>query len=255
MSWSHPWSARPAATWASAGIDMIATDKFVFLHLERTGGNFFTELLQRFIPGEELGYHAPRSRLPARYAHLPVIGFIRNPWDWYVSFYYHKRYRLDLLRNDPALEHLDFAAATRALLHLGSGRPPYEEVKQGFIRLCPELPPEESMGVTKRELEAFQDEGIGFYTWMVRRMFSRDGSLDDVRIWRFEDLLGEIKRLLVEFGYELTEQMQATLCTLENPNPTHHRHYSTYYDDALKAEVARQDRQIIERFGYTFEGA
>ncbi|HEY0190457.1 MAG TPA: hypothetical protein VGC42_04995 [Kofleriaceae bacterium] len=232
---------------------MIATDKLVFLHLERTGGNFFSEFLSLFIPGTELGYHAPRSRLPARHAHLPVIGFIRNPWDWYVSFYYHKRFRLDLLRQDPALEHLDFASATRALLQLGSDRSPYREVKQGFVNLCPVDPPEESMGVTKAELEAFTDPGIGFYTWMVRRMFSREGSLDDVRFGRFEQLVDEIARLLAERGYDLTQDMSAKLRALENPNPTSHAHYSSYYDDELAALVARQDRFIIERFGYTFE--
>ena len=234
---------------------MIATDKFVFLHLERTGGNFFSDFLRPFIPGEQLGYHAPRNRLPERYAHLPVIGFIRNPWDWYVSFYYHKRFRLDILRNDPALEHLDFASATRALLHLGSGRPPFEEVKQGFVNLCPELPPLESMGVTKRELQAFRDEGIGFYTWMVLRMFSRNRSLDGVRFGRFENLVDEIGRLLVEFDYAITDEMSATLSGLKNPNPTNHDHYSKYYDDELRAQVATQDRLVIERFGYEFEAA
>jgi len=232
---------------------MIATDKFVFLHLERTGGNFFSEFLRRFIPGEELGYHAPRNRLPERYAHLPAIGFIRNPWDWYVSFYYHKRFRLDILRNDPALENLDFASATRALLHLGSDRPPFNEVKQGFVNLCPELPPLESMGVTKDELQGFRDEGIGFYTWMVLRMFTCDRSLDDVRLGRFENLVDEIVRLLVAFEYKITEEMSATLSTLENPNPTNHDHYSKYYDDELRAQVAKQDRLIVERFGYKFE--
>jgi hypothetical protein len=234
---------------------MIATDKFVFLHLERTGGNFFSEFLHLFMPGEQLGYHAPRSRLPERHAHLPVIGFIRNPWDWYVSFYYHKRFKLDLLRNDPALENLDFASATRALLHLGADRPPFNEVKQGFVNLCPELPPEESMGVTKAELQGFRDGGIGFYTWMVLRMFAGKRALDDVRLGRFEDLVAEIKRLLVELEYEITDEMSASLSTLVNPNPTNHQHYRTYYDDELRAEVAKQDRLIIERFGYAFETA
>ena len=232
---------------------MIATDKFVFLHLERTGGNFFSEFLRLFIPGEELGYHAPRNRLPERYAHLPVIGFIRNPWDWYVSFYYHKRFRLDVLRDDPALENLDFASATRALLHLGSDGPPFNEVKQGFVNLCPEVPPLESMGVTKSELQGFRDEGIGFYTWMVLRMFTCNRSLDDVRLGRFESLVDEIVRLLVEFEYEVTDEMSATLSALKNPNPTNHDHYSKYYDDELRAQVAEQDRLIVERFDYKFE--
>lgn len=234
---------------------MIATDKFVFLHLERTGGNFFSEFLRLFIPGEELGYHAPRIRLPEHYGHLPVIGFIRNPWDWYVSFYYHKRFRLDILRNDPALENLDFASATRALLHLGSDRPPFHEVKQGFVNLCPEVPPEESMGVTKSELQDFRDEGIGFYTWMVLRMFTCNRSLDDVRLGRFENLVEEIVRLLTEFEYHITDEMSATLSTLKNPNPTNHDHYSKYYDDELRAQVAKQDRLIVERFNYKFEAA
>lgn len=232
---------------------MIATDKFVFLHLERTGGNFFSEFLRPFIPCEELAYHAPRNRLPERYAHLPVVGFIRNPWDWYVSFYYHKRHKLDILRHDPALEHLDFASATRALLHLGTDRPPFNEVKRGFVNLCPDEPPLESMGVTKRELQDFRDAGIGFYTWMVLRMFGRERSLDGVRFGRFEDLIPEIERLLVEFDYEITDEMSATLATLKNPNPTGHRHYSEYYNDELSAHVAQQERLIIERFGYTFE--
>jgi len=232
---------------------MIATDKFVFLHLERTGGNFFSDFLRLFIPGEELGYHAPRNRLPERHAHLPVIGFIRNPWDWYVSFYYHKRFKLDILRNDPALEGLDFASATRALLHLGSDRPPFNQVKQGFVNLCPEVPPLESMGVTKSELQGFRDDGIGFYTWMVLRMFARGRSLDDVRFGRFENLVDETIRLLADFQYEVTGEMSATLSGLRNPNPTNHDHYSKYYDDGLRALVARQERLIIERFGYTFE--
>jgi len=232
---------------------MIATDKFVFLHLERTGGNFFSEFLRLFVPGEELGYHAPRNRLPERYAHLPVIGFIRNPWDWYVSFYHHKRFKLDILRNDPALENLDFASATRSLLYLGSDRPPFKEVKQGFVNLCPVVPPLESMGVTKSELQDFRDEGIGFYTWMVHRMFTCNRSLDDVRLGRFENLVDEIIPLLVEFGYEITDEMSATLSALKNPNPTNHDHYSKYYDDELRAQVATQDRLIIERFGYEFE--
>jgi len=178
---------------------------------------------------------------------------MRNPWDWYVSFYYHKRFKLDILRNDPALENLDFASATRALLHLGSESPPFHEVKQGFVNLCPEVPPLESMGVTKGELKDFRDEDIGFYTWMVRRMFTCSGSLDDVRFGRFENLVEEIIRLLVEFEYEITDEMSATLSALKNPNPTNHDHYCKYYDDELRAQVAKQDRLIVERFDYKFE--
>ena len=84
-------------------------------------------------------------------------------------------------------------------------------------------------------------------------MFARGRSLDDVRFGRFENLVDETIRLLADFQYEVTGEMAATLSGLRNPNPTNHDHYSKYYDDELRALVARQDRLIIERFGYTFE--
>ena len=44
---------------------MIATGRFVFLHLHRSGGTFVNEWLLRFVPGTRLiGYHFPRSLIP-----------------------------------------------------------------------------------------------------------------------------------------------------------------------------------------------
>src|SRR5437879_4149254 len=65
---------------------MIVTDKFVFVHLPRSGGTFVSEVIRKFFPSaHEIGYHLPRTLLPAEYSHLPVLGAVRNPWDFYVS--------------------------------------------------------------------------------------------------------------------------------------------------------------------------
>jgi len=67
---------------------MIVTDRFVFLHLHKSGGSFVNECLRRHWPGvREIGYHLPRSLVPAAFAQLPVIGLVRNPWSYYVSWY------------------------------------------------------------------------------------------------------------------------------------------------------------------------
>src|ERR1041385_386878 len=51
---------------------MIVTDKFVFVHLPRSGGTFTSEVIKRFFPSaQEIGYHLPRTLLPAEYSHLP----------------------------------------------------------------------------------------------------------------------------------------------------------------------------------------
>ena len=69
---------------------MIVTDKFVFVHLPRSGGTFVSEVIRKFFPSaHEIGYHLPRALLPREYSNLPVLGAVRNPWDFYVSWYHH----------------------------------------------------------------------------------------------------------------------------------------------------------------------
>ncbi len=67
---------------------MIATDHFLYVHFFRTGGTFINEILKIHLRRKLLGYHRPVSLTPAELADLPVIGNVRNPWDWYVSVYF-----------------------------------------------------------------------------------------------------------------------------------------------------------------------
>ena len=64
---------------------MLITDKFVFIHLFRTGGTS----INNSFKGKMVGYHRPRSLIPKEYTSLPIVGNIRNPFDWYVDIYYH----------------------------------------------------------------------------------------------------------------------------------------------------------------------
>ena len=70
--------------------EMLVTDKFVFVHLPRSGGTFVSEVIRKFFPSaHEIGYHLPRVLLPREYSHLPVLGGVRNPWEFYASWYHH----------------------------------------------------------------------------------------------------------------------------------------------------------------------
>ena len=69
---------------------MIVTDKFVFVHLPRSGGTFVSDVIRKFFPSaHEIGHHLPRELLPREYSHLPVLGTVRNPWEFYVSLYHY----------------------------------------------------------------------------------------------------------------------------------------------------------------------
>src|SRR6267142_4537464 len=69
---------------------MLVTNKFVFGHLPRSGGTFVSEVIRKFFPSaHEIGHHLPRALLPREYSHLPVLGTVRNPWEFYVSLYHY----------------------------------------------------------------------------------------------------------------------------------------------------------------------
>src|SRR3546814_20748247 len=67
---------------------MISNEQFTFIHVHKTGGRSLNSVITQCIPGSEVvGYHYPYAMLPAGRQPLPVVGVVRNPWDWYVSWY------------------------------------------------------------------------------------------------------------------------------------------------------------------------
>jgi len=88
---------------------MLLTEKFVFIHLPKTGGTFVREMvgrlygkgevrdhidLQRNPPDLKTSFfimaqfsHASRKVIPDAFADLPVFGCVRNPLDRYLSQY------------------------------------------------------------------------------------------------------------------------------------------------------------------------
>jgi hypothetical protein len=67
---------------------MIVTKYFVYIHTSRTAGTYLNKLFLEHVPGAQMiQYHGHLRDLPPAFSHLPVIGFVRNPWDWYVSMF------------------------------------------------------------------------------------------------------------------------------------------------------------------------
>src|ERR687891_179097 len=102
---------------------MIVTDEFVFVHLPRSGGTFVSEIIKKFFPSAyEIGHHLSRELLPKEYSHLPVLGTVRNPWDFYVSLYHYvwpKDAAKDLVSWMTENGKLDVFGSIQNLLNLG----------------------------------------------------------------------------------------------------------------------------------------
>lgn len=230
---------------------MIVTDKFVFVHLPRTGGTFVIEVINKFFPSaREIGHHLPRELLPREYSHLPVLGTIRNPWEFYVSLYHYvsrKDAESPLVSWMSDKGRLGFAGSIENLLNLGSNVDQLDvliEMLPQTIDYSKRLIP----NVTKDKMRSVRGTGVSYYTFRFNEMF---GNPDDMFCCRLETLNQDLVTFFERIGVATDELRDYMLC-LDKKNSSEHRHYSSYYTEALANLVSIRDRQLIERFGYVF---
>ena len=82
---------------------MVITDRFVYLHIPKTGGTFVEEALSRLLSGDTSyidtanpphrgtygcpDQHERNCHVPAEYRDRPLLASVRNPYDHHVSLY------------------------------------------------------------------------------------------------------------------------------------------------------------------------
>src|SRR5262245_55114096 len=233
---------------------MIVTDKFVFVHLPRSGGTFVSEVIRKFFPSaREIGYHLPRTLLPREYSQLPVLGAVRNPWEFYVSWYHHVWPRdaaSALVSWVTENGKLDFIGSTRNALNLGVNN---ERLDVLIERLPEEVDYRKRNipNITKEAMRRVSGTGVGYYTFRFNHLF---GDVEDLFVCRLETL----KRDLIHFFEKIgaaTNDLRDYVIRSDKMNTAEHLHYSTYYTPELAELVSIRDRPLIERFGYVFEQA
>ncbi len=189
--------------------------------------------------------------MPREYAHLPVLGTIRNPWEFYVSWYHHQkassRYT-PLFCTISDSRNLDFADTIRNALNLG--------VDDEKLRVLIDALPEEFNfrdkhipNLTKSLMAKIRRTGLGLYSFRFSQLF---GPTDDVHFCRVESLRQDLVRFFDKIGI-IDSTLRDYVLDSDKKNTSDHLHYSFYYPGELADLVATRDRSLIDRFGYAFE--
>lgn len=229
---------------------MIATDRFVYIHLHKSGGSFVNECLLRFFPqARRLGYHLPRSLIPPPLQALPVLGFVRNPWSYYVSWYAFQSRKeqpnaLFLCMSEN--RSLDFNGTVRNLLDLGANGGKLDELLQQL----PERHGTRGLNLPAFALAPIRGSGNGFYSYLYNYMLGAGRSR--LVVGRSETLRRDFLDFLDGFGNEVVPALRDFVLSQAPQNTSSHAPYRTYYDDRLAALVAERDRDVIGAFGYRF---
>lgn len=200
---------------------MILSKHFVFIHFPKTGGSFVRELCRQYAPSDWqvqiIDDHPTIQDTPKAYQSLPKFGFIRNPWDWYVSWYLY-------LKNDGQNEFFNKVS--------NNGTKNFKDTLMTIF-----------------ELDFIKSTGLGGYNWYLNYTFGDDPQA--LQLGLFEHLRDDLL-LILKGIVTVPAPLEEAIQTHPPVNVGERKHYSAYYDQELRDLITCRDRFIIEKFGYTF---
>jgi hypothetical protein len=221
---------------------MLITKYFLFLHLPKTGGSFVADVCYRHLPREwrienDIHPHAAYEEVRDRFPALPMLCFVRNPWDWYVSWYHY------LVQNPPAGPHTvenrpmwvlafergrtDFkTAVTRACTGASFGNP----ITSGVMR----------------------ERGLDHYSALYEIKIGRGIEEGRVEVGRYENLRPDLLGFLERHDVPIGEDFREIVASRAPVRASERGDYRVYYDDELRDLVAGKARGLIDRYEYRF---
>ncbi len=234
---------------------MIATHHFVYIHTSRTAGTFLNRLIMHEVAGARMiQYHGTLAVLPEQFSHLPVIGFVRDPYDWYVSMFYdYRRKQQYVFQVLSEMGRRDFETTVMRFLNLGDQSAESRRFLEQLIQAAPmtinrqkpsrrELP-----GLIKADFEQYP-EGVGYFSWLFNRMYASERE-HDIRVGRFENLREDARQLMADAGAPITEKMRDYLAQAAPANSSP-RPSAPTLSDTLCQLIAERDAGVIEQYGY-----
>lgn len=161
-------------------------------------------------------YHPTYQHIPYEYQMLPRIAFLRNPYDWYVSWYHFAKDSHDAFLNQLS----------------GKG---VKDFKSTILTIF--------------DLDFIKTRNLGAYSWGLYYMFG--DSWETIQIGRFEQLRENLLAILNRFA-PVPRDLSEAIQTYPKVNSSQHEHYQSYYDEELREIIAYKDRLALEKFDYRF---
>jgi hypothetical protein len=223
---------------------MLITRHFVFVHLQKTGGSFVSAVCNEHLPPDwlvpnDLGDHASFHRIPPEHSHLPVFALVRNPWDWYVSWYHFT------VQSPPGPEDEEPDAIWVRLFDRGR-----RDFRAAVRAAC------EGISATEDPpppyLRTLRERDWDLYTFWYWLLVGRGVDEGRVEVGRSESLREDFSAFLERHDVPVDDAFRAALRSAPPTNTSRHGDYRRYYDDELRELVAHKARLIVERYGYEF---
>lgn len=217
---------------------MYLTNKYVFIHMNKTGGVTVKDwMIKHFGASVHRYKHAPIRMLDSIHHGKTTIGVIRNPFSWYVSYF-------EYLTQNGILTTMKFpqfiftyTQHPRALLDFMG-----KKVRRKLENLYPPR--------TKLKIGSWTYHYINYFSYDAKDILREkkpllaDPSNLDV-LMRTETLTED---MVTTFGEEYRESIE----NFPRKNVTKRKPYQEYYNDELRTIVEHREKTLMECLGYEF---
>jgi hypothetical protein len=164
-----------------------------------------------------------------------IFGAVRNPWEWYVSYFFSKVQKGKLIRTK--LNHPTPFRSFAQFMH--------------FIFFETDHPIRfPANRDASFDFTAMRRDGVGMLTEYHRQMFYYNGAYLPQRICRLESVREDLKQVARALGLDIDHRID--IHPVERKSPLGHGPYQEYYTPELRQLVAEREREFIERYNYDF---
>jgi len=217
---------------------MYTTNKHVFVHCNKTGGVFVKDWMIQHLGAKVHKYkHAPIRMLDTKHHDKIKIGVIRNPFDWYVSYYTY-------LTQNKALTTLSFPQFL--FTYTEHPRALFDFMGMKIRRKYENLYPPK----TKLPIGGWTFHYINYFSYDAIKIFKEEilapvepSNLDV--LMRTENLKEDMIKV---FG----EEHRESITSFPRKNVSARKPYQEYYTPELRSRVEERDGILMEYLNYEF---
>lgn len=265
---------------------MVLTDRFVYIHMPKTGGTFVTESLLRLHdaagdPRAAGGFvrsllnsiasrsgpygravdvepkHGTCHQIPRRHRHKQILSSVRNPYDWYVSQYEFTWWKRTFEYHPEPNPTPAGYAIERVLPQFEKSHPYFPEISFAeFLDLC-----HLASSVYNREngpsLGLYTHGFVRYYCKQVEPVLSRtnlesiESNLFDVHFIRTDRLAEQLQEYLTSMGYRAEDLAfipgQGKILPM-GKGRRDDQNWEPYYSPNLKEDIRKSDSLLFEMF-------
>jgi hypothetical protein len=232
---------------------MLVTKNAVFLQLPKTAGTWLAHVLEPILIDK-----LEEFVVPAEFKHLPVYGWVRNPWEWYASFYDYQKSGTDEYNRQSKSVYKAF----------GKSEVGFDEFVKQLLSPSPDYI---SRIINWEKIEVMQDPQLAengnrfkvysgleiFILWKnnpipLLKHMQQTWLAPATHILQIDTIRTDLVDILKNINL-LTDELESRILTEPARNESVLHNYSDYYTDETRQLVYNEHKEFIETYNYKFE--